>query len=59
MKTKLNDPLCDEEERKAGSASLQEKIDATEKIRFQKVRDNAAARNRLEGETTTTNTGHL
>lgn len=54
LKTKLNDPLCDKEERKAGSASIQEKIHSTEKICFQKVRDNSAARNRLEGETTTT-----
>ncbi|KAJ7351634.1 hypothetical protein DFH08DRAFT_636136, partial [Mycena albidolilacea] len=47
------DPLS-EDERKCESAALQEKMDATERIRFQKIRDNAAARNRLESETTLT-----
>ncbi|KAJ7916458.1 hypothetical protein B0H13DRAFT_1871221 [Mycena leptocephala] len=50
----LNDPLKGEEERKEESAAIQEKLDATERIRFQKIRDNTAARNRLDGESTAT-----
>ncbi|KAJ7342389.1 Endonuclease/exonuclease/phosphatase, partial [Mycena albidolilacea] len=50
----LNDTRLNEDERKAEGASIQENVDATERLRFQKARDNAAARNRLDGETTAT-----
>ncbi|KAJ7822841.1 hypothetical protein B0H13DRAFT_2376430 [Mycena leptocephala] len=51
----LNDPLMGGDECKEESAGIQEKLDATERIRFQKIRDNTAARNRLYGESTATN----
>ncbi|KAJ7821067.1 Endonuclease/exonuclease/phosphatase [Mycena leptocephala] len=51
----LNDPLMGEDERKEESAGIQEKLDATERIRFQKIHDNTAARNCLYGESTATN----
>ncbi|KAF8128324.1 hypothetical protein K438DRAFT_1645470, partial [Mycena galopus ATCC 62051] len=54
LKKTLNDPLMGEDERQTEAAAVQEKIDATERIRFQKIRDNTAARNRLDGESTTT-----
>ncbi|KAF8195167.1 Endonuclease/exonuclease/phosphatase, partial [Mycena galopus ATCC 62051] len=54
LKKASNDPQLGDEERKTRSAEIQEKLDATEKLRFQGVRENAAARNRLDGETTAT-----
>ncbi|KAJ6469896.1 Endonuclease/exonuclease/phosphatase, partial [Mycena sanguinolenta] len=54
LKKTLNDPQLGVDERKTEGASLQEKLDATEKLRFQGIRENAAARNRLDGETTAT-----
>ncbi|KAJ7077990.1 Endonuclease/exonuclease/phosphatase, partial [Mycena belliarum] len=50
----LNNPNMGEEERKTESAALQAKIDATERTRNAKIRDNTAARVRLEGESTAT-----
>ncbi|KAJ7912953.1 hypothetical protein B0H13DRAFT_1874393 [Mycena leptocephala] len=50
----LNDPLLGEGERKEECASIQEKLDATERG-FQKIRDNTAARNLFDGESTATN----
>jgi hypothetical protein len=48
LKKTLNNPLMSENERLTESAAIQEKMDAAEKVRFQKIRDNTAARNRLE-----------
>jgi hypothetical protein len=45
----LNDPLMGEEQRKEESATIQEKLAATERIRL--IRDNIAARNHLLLET--------
>ncbi|KAJ7800098.1 hypothetical protein B0H13DRAFT_2501189 [Mycena leptocephala] len=50
----LNDPLMGEDEQKEECASIQEKLDATERVRFQKICDNTAARNHLDGESTVT-----
>ncbi|KAF8160470.1 hypothetical protein K438DRAFT_1985728 [Mycena galopus ATCC 62051] len=54
MRETLNSPFKGEDERLTEAASIQEKIDAAEKIRFQNIRDNTAARNRLDGESTAT-----
>jgi hypothetical protein len=50
----LNDPLMGEDEQKEECASIQEKLDTTERVRFQKICDNTAARNHLDGESTVT-----
>jgi hypothetical protein len=55
LKKTLNNPMMSEDERLTESATLQEKINAAERVRFQKIRDNTAARNRLDGETLATN----
>ncbi|KAJ7030491.1 hypothetical protein C8F04DRAFT_1186704 [Mycena alexandri] len=48
LKETLNSGTISEQERCTEGAAIQEKIDMTEKIRYQKIRDNTAARNRLE-----------
>jgi hypothetical protein len=55
LKNTLNNPMMSENERLTESAALREKINAAERVRFQKIRDNTAARNRLDGETLATN----
>ncbi|KAJ7723008.1 Endonuclease/exonuclease/phosphatase [Mycena maculata] len=49
LKETLNNLLMGEEERRTESAALQEKIDATEKVRHMKIRDNTAARPQNSG----------